>query len=239
MAYQELKLPKGTPEEADNLIRELIRPFLVDVHAMLRLPLDEPGLQGGCNFSSALVLLSVVAGVSTQLYQDDSVDPKEQSEKRFKRVLTKFFPWCEEPKTEGAIKDQHAADILYEAYRNPLAHSVGVYGGPYLGELKVAKGPLSEGEIEAIERAEARPNEWERPTLETDSRVKAGRTKTVLTVKCFYWGVRTMIREVVRRQWLGETTPRVPVPVRQLNISATASAVITKVTSGSTEPNKE
>ncbi|MGH8601676.1 MAG: hypothetical protein ACREXR_02510 [Gammaproteobacteria bacterium] len=198
MPYQELPLPNGTPPQIADMVREQLDPLLADVHAMLRLPIEgQPGLEAGCNLSATLVLLEVVGGICVELYDDPSLsnpDRRVQRSECFKRTVEKHFPWKHEQHLPGAITGRHAAELLYGAFRNPLAHHLGTYDGPYLGNIKVAKGPLSDQQIEAIEKSETRPKDWIRPTLATDAETKEGRTKTVLTVKCLYWGVRRMIR---------------------------------------------
>jgi hypothetical protein len=221
--YIPVALPAGIHNAVRQQIRNRVDPLLTDVHAMLRLPIEaDPGLDGGCNLSAALVLLSVVAGLSAEVYRNDRLHRVDQSGNRFRKVLADYYPWNEEAALENAITHVHAANILYEAFRNPLAHSLGVFQGIEHGQLKVAKGPLEEREIEEIERADARPN-WDRPTLYSDSAAKAERTKTVLTLKHFYWGVRKTIYNVVndllREDSITEFHPMAPMVTR---VSATA-----------------
>lgn len=196
MAYLPLPVPLKAPQELRDAVSRLLDPLFADVHAMMRLPLPEAGLHAGCNLSAALSLLEVVGGISSIFYVHPDLDGKDQRtqrRERFLRVLAQFFPWEQERHLSGAITGLHASTVLYEAFRSPLAHALGVYDGPYLGNIKVAKGPLSELEIESIERATVRPTDWSRSTLYTDSNVKEERTKTVLTVKCLYWGVRQTV----------------------------------------------
>jgi hypothetical protein len=196
---------------------------------MMRLPLPGTDLYAGCNLSAALSLLEVVGGVSMVFYLNAalaSADERTQRRQRFLETLAGFFPWEQEQDFPGAITGKHAATVLYEAFRNPLAHALGVYDGPYLGNIKVAKGPISESEVEAIERATIRPGDWTRPTLYTDSDAKSERTVTVLTVKCFYWGVRQMVSrlldERVARQGSAVQTT---ISVDTFGISATSTGV--------------
>lgn len=197
MPYRPLAVPPDTPSDAQEFVRERVDPFLRDVHAMLGLPRDDvPGLEGGCNLSAALVLLGVVSGVSVSLYYDpdlEGVNERERSGRAFKRLLETHYPWDDERALEGAICGKHAAEVLYDAFRNPLTHSLGVDAETGHGQRKVAKGPLPNEEVERIEASMTRPADWRGPTLRTDSRVKVDRTSTVLTVKVFYWGVRRMI----------------------------------------------
>jgi hypothetical protein len=229
MAYTPLPIPSSTADEIRETIRQRLDPLLADVHAMMRLPLPDAGLQAGCNLSAALSLLEVVGGVSIVFYVDPALataDPRTQRKQRFLETMAKLFPWDQEQHLAGAITGMHAAAVLYEAFRNPLAHALGVYDGPYLGNIKVAKGPISESEVEAIEHAAIRPGDWTTPTLYTDSDTKSKRTTTVLTVKCLYWGVRQMVgrllNEHVVQQWApGQTT----ISVQSFGITATSTGV--------------
>lgn len=242
MPYVPLQIPEGAPEALEQIVRDRIDPILRDVHAMLRLPIDDvPGLEAGCNLSAALVLLEVVSGVSAVLYADpelEKIDKRQRSGEAFKRLLLKHYPWDEEPDTAETIREKHAAEILYQAFRNPLAHSFGIDSETAHGQRKVAKGPLSDNEIVSIERSQDRPEEWPGPTLRTDSRSKANRTKTVLTVKLFYWGVRQMIQNVLKscanvtRQQPGAGQPR-----HSISITATATTAGTLPTMVPPGPN--
>ena len=108
-----------------------MEPFLRDVHAMLRLPIEEiEGLNTGCNFPSTLTLLEVVGGVSQELY----LDPEERAGRprkykndtaRFKGLLEEYFPWAEEPEDSRKIIGKDAAEVLYRAFRCALAHNLG------------------------------------------------------------------------------------------------------------------
>jgi hypothetical protein len=84
------------------------------------------------------------------------------------------------------------AKRLYHAYRNPLAHSLGRQHIDWLADIKVAKAPMTEAEIEALERATVRDPTW-RPTLGADDINGAQMTRTVLFVPAFYWGVRQTV----------------------------------------------
>lgn len=206
MAYISLKLPAGTSSRVEAIVRGQIDPLFADVHSMMRLPIQEVDLNAGCNFSATLVILELIAGVSVELYERpdlDRKDPRDQRKLRFKQLLDNHYPWNEERSLPGAITDEQASNILYEAFRNPLAHRLGIYdGGHSLGTIKIAKGPLSEPDIEAIEQAESRPANWTGPTLFTDGETKSDRTKTVLRVKSLYWGARRMIWNMVSAQAL-------------------------------------
>ena len=202
LPYQPLSLPPDTPKNLEALVRLQAEPMLAAVHAMLRLPREEMlGLEADCTLSAALTLLGVVSGVSVELLSAPDLGERDDSGKRFKLVLEKFYPWETERNLSGSIIGKHAACLLYDAFRNPLAHRLGTYEGPYLGDIKVLKGPLDDQIIEEIERSAqlerelevSQPMHCHGPTLYTDGETKAERTKTTLSLKRFYWGVRLVI----------------------------------------------
>ena len=57
---------------------------------------------------------------------------------------------------------------------------------------------MSDEKIEQIERSRIRPADWTTPTLRTDAATKSDRTKTVLDIKLFYWGVRRIVWNVLK-----------------------------------------
>jgi hypothetical protein len=196
MAYHRLSLPTGLPADMERLIRDQLEPHLVDAHAMLRLPIaTDPGLQGGCNFAIAQVLLSIVSGVSVTLYDPAALSQKGVSGKKFKQVLVHHYPWNQEQHLPGARAGAAAADELYRLFRNPLAHALGVIDlqyNPKAQLVTVEKGSFAEDVIDADERASVRPPEWQHATLREE-----GKDHLVLWVRSFYWGVRKMIEDVV------------------------------------------
>ena len=75
MPYHQLETPSATHPHLVSIVRDQIDPLLRDVHALLRLPIpNQPGLDAKGNFSAALILLGVVAGVSAMLYDDTVAD---------------------------------------------------------------------------------------------------------------------------------------------------------------------
>ncbi len=159
MPYHPVDVPSGTNPTLERMVRESIDPVLRDVHAMLMLPMSEvPGLDAGCNFSCAQVLLGVVSGVAGALYDDSTVagvDKRENPGEAFKRVIANHYPWNDEPDAPGTIRSQHAAKILYDAFRNPFSHSLGTVTPDESrshGIRKVAKSPMSDSDITSIEK---------------------------------------------------------------------------------------
>ena len=192
--YQPLLLPEGLDPDSAKLIRDQLEPQLTDVHAMLRLPIDgDPGLRGGCNLSVTQVLLSVISGVSVTVYDPSALTRRGGRGKLFREVLKKHYPWDEERHLPGARLDADAAAKLYDLFRNPLAHTLGVVDpqdNPSGRRVIIAKGSNTESYIVATEMATSRPADWTDPTL------REKYNELVLWVLSFYWGVRRMICDV-------------------------------------------
>jgi hypothetical protein len=185
-------LEPGTPPEVGHFFRDAVDLHLHDIRSMLRLPLAEMGIEAGCNFACAHALLGIIAGASVMLYE-----PFVQGHRGrlFKECVGEFYPWDTEP-AHGVRDPKQGAAYLYDAFRNPLAHTMGhmEMAARSISRRPVAGG-LTELEIEAIERHVGRPSSslWEAATLsfQPESRLN-------LAVEPFYWGVREMLVRLSR-----------------------------------------
>lgn len=189
MAYVQLNLPDTLPESVRSAIRVGVEPLFQDVHWMLSTtiggPSDtEPGRQ--LQVPIAHTLLAAVAGISTKLYCDAGGDGRTGS--RFKNCLTTFFPWDLDPPT--GVPKEKAAKILYETFRNPLVH--------YLG-LNPAKSAVKIGQVfRGTDDAEIRVEELERQTSKPYSEpclVVTTETQ-VLWLDPLYWGIRILVERL-------------------------------------------
>ena len=168
-------------------MRDFIRAHLDmqfhDVHCMFRLPMPAHDIGAGCNFAAANTLLSLVSGCSVTLYEQGSQPRK--SGQFFRGVLDDFYPWDLEP-PNGAAKKQ-AIELLYDQFRNPLAHAFGNQEKKAKGLiLGIGKGTSQEGDIEALEKLKT-------TGLPTIAVVPGSKT---LIVEGLYWGVREMVRRL-------------------------------------------
>lgn len=173
--YQPLKISAHVGPIAKSLVQHLDM-LLGDVHSMLRLPLNEEGLTHGCNFAAALVLLELIGGVSSTLFQSAG-----GSGERYKQLLEKYYPWD----AEGETQPGKAARELYKFWRNPLAHELGISGK----RSAIGKNGYPEDVLEKIEVLPTPPAK----TLQhipTDDRVH-------LSVEALYWGTRVMIQRLM------------------------------------------
>ena len=161
---------------------------------MFRLPIyEDDGLQGGCNLSATQILLSVVSGVSVTLYDPDALQRRGDRGKLFKNVMIDHYPWKQEKHISYARLNSDLANDLYDFFRNPLAHALGVVDpkhNPTGWRVLIDKGSFREKDIEETEKAVSRPTDWEDPTLRQDG------TDLILWLRSLYWGVRTMIQDV-------------------------------------------
>jgi len=211
MGYTPLPIDESRWPQIARFIRGPLESlYFRDVHDLLRLPQRAVGLAGGCNFAIAHLLLSAMSGVSSALYATGTGDSRYQS--AFRNMLVRFYPWDTEdeaPRTEA--KKQALADVLWEEYRGPLAHPVGLWAGAAQG---IAQGGarsalerghfiryrriggtegdgLSEADLERLEASADWPFETFGETLQVRE------DAAVLKLERFYWGARQTILRLV------------------------------------------
>jgi len=188
MAYVPLDLPTSLPTPVGQVIRGPVEGYLHDVHWMLATTLpggaDGPGRQ--LQNPIAMTLLATVAGVSTELFQA----PKGTGTgTRFKDCLIHFFPWDVDP--PSGVSNEEAAGILYDGFRNPMVHFLGLWN-----PLRTKLGIVFRG----TEDAEARVEDLERSNTNpySDPFLVVTTEKRVLWLDQFYWDVRQMIQNWAR-----------------------------------------
>jgi hypothetical protein len=203
MAYQALQLDTATPANVRDFIVEHVEMQFRDVHAMLRLPMvdseggDLEGLEAGCNFAAAGCLLSLIAGISTALYERTGGNGQ-----RYVGVLKTYYPWELEP--ADAVGKADGPSFLWKLFRNPLSHALGIDtkekkrgGNKYVVlwtdkrrmRLGISKERLAESEIEALERSASRPA-CARGTI-----LRSPRRRELL-VPGLYWGTRVLVTRI-------------------------------------------
>ena len=186
MAYVELDLSDTIPDSVRTVIRKGVEPLLQDVHWMLATVIAGPtdtAPRRQLQVPIAHTLLATVAGVSAKLLH---APEKKDTGERFKECLTRFFPWDVDPPT-GASKDE-AAKILYEAFRNPLVHYLGLNmaRAPAVKIAQILRGTDdAENRVEELERLTGKP--YSVPCL------VVAPEKRVLWLDPFYWGVRKLV----------------------------------------------
>jgi hypothetical protein len=184
--YRPLNVHPGAPERVKRFVAEHVDMQFHDVHCMLRLPMPRYRLRSGCNFAAGTCLLGLIAGASIMLYEPDEFGRRGNRGGLFREVL-KSYPWLEEG---SAMDPEVAIDKLWEMYRNPFAHSLGVpHPGPELFKVIKFREGLSERQVEALERPGPRPD-WLPPTMiQQENSIK-------LHVDALYWGTRRMVEEL-------------------------------------------
>jgi hypothetical protein len=190
-AYKSLSLDRDTPPRVRDLIQKVENKRFSDVHTMLRLPITQMNLDlsAGCNFAIAQVLLAVIGGISATLYE-----PNWRDNARFKGVLNDYYPWNQEP---AGVDPEKTASAIYEVFRNPLTHDLGLdipnkrKGDKLLlKRLKLTGGQgLSESFIETQLEG------FDRRTGMSATLTVTRGTQTLL-VEALYWGVRRMIENI-------------------------------------------
>jgi hypothetical protein len=120
MAYYPIQPNPNTPSIVADFIAHLVDMQFHDVHCMLRLPIPEHQLAAGCNFAATTYLLALISGLSSVLYTQHG-----RPGGRFKTLMRGFYPWEDEP--SGGFPNKAALPILYELFRNPLTHTLGLY----------------------------------------------------------------------------------------------------------------
>jgi hypothetical protein len=190
MAYVELNLSNTIPDSVRTIIRRGVEPLLQDVHWMLAAIIAEPtdtAPRRQLQVPVAHVLLATVAGVSAKLLHA----PGKNTGARFKECVSRFFPWDIDPPV-GTSNDE-AAKTLYEVFRNPLVHSLGLNGAgaPVVKIGQVFRATTdAEGRVEELERLTVKP--YSTPCLVVTPKER------VLWLDPFYWGVRKLVERWAR-----------------------------------------
>lgn len=172
-------------------IHRLERYYLESVSTMLRLPMPHYRLTANCSFVIAQTLLTAIAGASTTLFRESSKDRKN-----FEGIIVKFYPWAEEP--ANIVKPDRGAEILYELFRCPFVHDLGVnldqkthnITAKVLRAIRDNKG-LTWREIRSLERRQRRLGMA--PTV-----VERDDGTIVMQIEPLYWGTRRLFERLTR-----------------------------------------
>ncbi len=182
MAYYPLQFSSNTPKRVrDHIERYWLGAWLQEAHWLLLHRETEPGVfLMPFTFVTALRLLEMIGGISKVYYGHSSQEPGE----RFKALLKNYYPWDLEP-AAGADATS-GPRLLYEAFRNPFAHTLGV-PDQTIGGTGLCAYSFSEADLEALERSATRPLFAEKTLgIYPDGRLS-------LHIPGLYWGLRKMI----------------------------------------------
>ncbi len=171
-----------------------------DLHAVLRLPIEEIDPHVGLNLTATALIFSLIAGASVLLHNPSwrAFKSGAASGARFQSVLVDAYPW-------GAEDDpiaQDAASLLYKSARNPLVHSLGIgkdrraipgaqVAQPY-DRIIFVKWALCAPQIESLAvGGEARPSFLPATICRVNDSIE-------LSVPTLAWGVHVMWRKLMR-----------------------------------------
>ena len=152
------------PNVSDFVEKHLSMQF-GDVRSMLRLPLPKSGIEYGCNFAATATLCNLVSGISVTIFKPSKSTRTNHKGKSvwigsgeaFKQLLKSCYPW------EPGDNPTDGAKALYDLFRNPLAHALGVHGKSSY-QIDIKKNPLPNRQIEKIEKSSVRPH-WLSPGI--------------------------------------------------------------------------
>jgi hypothetical protein len=193
MPYISVPRPSNLPPLVGAAVDRLESHYLHEVHVMLRLPIPNYRLISPCTFSCTQALLALIGGASTMLYAHRDGHPS----KDFKDLLVDFYPWDQEPNM--AITATEGAKIIYEVFRNPIAHNLGadVRERAATPLVKIKRGGRMNGEGGLTEVMIERLESGTRPKISATVTVRPD-DATVLYVEPLYWGVRVMLARLLR-----------------------------------------
>ena len=162
-----------------------------DLRVMLQLPWGE--FNAGCNFAAATVMLNLLSGFSVCLFEasKEALEHTARRGPRFKSCLQQYYPWNGEE-----CSSEQASQWLYQIFRNPLVHSLGVLYPLRTQWSGIKKWPLSLADILEMESGPQRPD-WLPLTFEI-SRSPSGETHIVLSCPSLYWGTWRVLEKLCK-----------------------------------------
>lgn len=196
-------VPRGLYPSVKRFLDKHVEMQFMDLRSMLRLPTDE--LQGGCNFAATAVLLNLLSGFSVCLYKAN-LSTRGDRGNRFKGMLGTYYPWQIGSEVNSKAEGSKS---LYELWRNPLAHSLGIHPGTeWIG---IWKSLLSASQIDLLECSSTPPSFLRViPTGPTFIREPTSlESSTMLSVLGLYWGTWRLLAKLCQDQGQMATADRV------------------------------
>jgi hypothetical protein len=151
-----------------SFVRDHLSMQFGDIRSMMRLPLPALGVDHACNFAAVATLCNLISGISVSQFIPVNPSTTDKKAKKhwigtgdaFKALLEEFYPWL-----PGEIgKDR--AKVLYDLFRNPFAHALGVHGKTHY-KIKITRmilkdgggnvTGLEDGQLQVIESSPNRP----------------------------------------------------------------------------------
>lgn len=191
MRLSEIPELQNYPKVSDFVEKHLSMQF-GDVRSMLRLPLPKSGIEYGCNFAATAALCNLISGLSVTIFKPSKSTRTNHKSKRvwigsgeaFKQLLKSCYPW------EPGDNPTDGAKALYDLFRNPLAHALGVHSKSSY-QIHIRKNPLQNRQIEKIEKSSTRPH-WLSPGVSRSG------TKWEVVAEGFYRDVFHMFWNLVK-----------------------------------------
>jgi len=183
MAYQKLRVSPNAPQRVKEYIERCwLDRWFYEAHWLLSRETEpkSDAVSVPFQYVTILFLLEVVGGISEVFYNH----PNQRPGDRFKAVLAKYYPWDLEP--PGCADVTSGPRFLYEAFRNPFAHELGI-PNKQSGGMGFMAMSFSEVDLEILEQSLTRPPLADR-TLDV---YPYGRLS--LHIPGFYWGLRAMV----------------------------------------------
>jgi hypothetical protein len=184
MPYIPLSVASHVNNRLKQFIRDIVDPVFAEVRFTLMVRDPNQGPRGSMQRPQAMLLMAAADGVSQFFEPDSSICNGGQ---RFKAFFKNSYPWhLDQP--DGFSVDE-AIDFLWSQVRCPLIHRLGVramapcvhkYGNVF---------SLSDADLTEIERNKNLPHS--EPSLSRD------KSRTVLWIENFYWGIRTALANSV------------------------------------------
>lgn len=169
---------------------------LGDVYTMLSSRPLHRTKGGGCNLAATLVLLCIVDAIATHHYPKLPAGKRGDQRIRFTTLIRDKLPgWGAAARWTPL---NVAAELLYDEFRNPLTHALGVdapSGNRPAGYVEPTAGPwgaIPRKRIGAIDARRGWPEAWPIVGPYTD---KSG-TRHKLTVAGLYWAVKRMVADL-------------------------------------------
>lgn len=178
-SYVPLKLDDSLPGQLRDYVRQVIDPAFEELRYLFTLNTPQAGPNGSLQRPILVYLLSVTDGIAQTLFKGTG-----GAADRFKGFLRDHFPWDIDPPS-GLTKEE-AADVVWQFYRCPFIHRLGLRYDTQGSELKVEVGRSFQNTNSGLSELESlrtcRPG--------SESTVKKTQDKIILWLDSFYWGVR-------------------------------------------------
>jgi hypothetical protein len=181
MPYQPIPLGGHVTGAAEWLVREVIDPFLSELHFLLTVHRPDQTEKGSLQRQLVMLLLAATDGAAQLLYPD--IGKKELSDgERFKAFVRECFPWDLHP--PDGLSVEAAINFLWDEVRCSALHRFGLR---FNAELSMKFGRVFTQDDEAVTELETCAESPPGASLRRNDE------RTVLWIDPFYWSLRQAI----------------------------------------------